>query len=449
MDGLHRQPPFKKQWVILGHIKIYVYTCSHTEMTIDYSIFNYSVPAEWYEGVYADKRECCKAARSFCLLHNSRHNSNLANGSKLIDGSNLVNGSNLIDGSGPHSEPHNGPHSGPHSGPHNGPHNECWLFIHGYRGIPGELVRPAIDLYEAGFDVFVPRLPGHGTSWQDFTRTRSRDWMGLAENALKDLSRRYDKVHLLGHSMGTAMAAILSAGGKNNSRKTGSNITKSSKETGINTTESNDKIGRIVYACPSFENTQMTLPARILLKVLSPFVPRVNCGWHPSSKYHFHYEGAANGSKTNGSKTNVSKTNGQTQNDYMFMGKEYWTWFFTKQLGDYYSLLKQGLSAISESDHEHLVICPGKDKRISMPSLELYRKAMRGGGKEKEKEKEKGKDEGEGKGEGKSESKGKEKGQENSLIIANGTHCIFYDKDPEAEEEAVNAILKFAKGDHQ
>lgn len=403
-------------------------------MTIDYSIFNYSVPAEWYEGVYADKRECCKAARSFCLLHKSRSDSD------LVNGSNLVNDGDLIDG------------SEPHSGPHNDSPNECWLFLHGYRGIPGELVRPAIDLYEAGFDVFVPRLPGHGTSWQDFTRTRSRDWMGLAENALKDLSRRYDKVHLLGHSMGTAMAAILSAGGKNNSRKTGSNTTDSSKETGSNTTGGNDKIGRIVYACPSFENTQMTLPARILLKVLSPFVPRVNCGWHPSSKYHFHYEGAANVSKKNvskknGSETNGSKTNGQTQNDYMFMGKEYWTWFFTKQLGDYYSLLKQGLSAISESDHEHLVICPGKDRRISMPSLELYRKAMRGGGKEK------GKDEGEGKGEGKSDGKGKEKGkekgQENSLIIANGTHCIFYDKDPEAEEEAVNAILKFAKGDHQ
>lgn len=286
-------------------------------MSADFSIFDYSVPSEWYDGLYADRQTCCSASRSFSLVHK-------------------VNT------------------------------DECWLFIHGHRGCPGELIRPAVDLYEAGFDVFVPRLPGHGTSWKDFSRTHSHDWMGLVLNALKDLEGRYGKVHLLGHSMGTAMAAIIGAG--------------------------DSSIGRIVYACPSFENTQMTLPARIALRVLSPFTPKINCHWHPSSRYHLHFE--------------------NPQEDYMFLGKEYWTWFFTKQLADYYSLLKKGLAALPHNSHEHLVICPAKDTRISMPSLELYRNAV--------------------------------KGRDSSIIIENGTHCIFYDKDPAAEEEAVRAVVEFA-----
>lgn len=285
---------------------------------MDYSIFDYSVPSGWYDGVYADRKECCKSARSFSLLHGDKP-------------------------------------------------RECWLFLHGYRGYPGELVRPAVDLYEAGYDIYVPRLPGHGTSWKDFSRTHSEDWMGLAGNAMRDLERRYEKVHLLGHSMGTAMAAII---GSRSSRS-----------------------GKVVYACPSFENTQMTAPARALLKILSPFTRRVNCGWHPSSKYHFHCE--------------------SDPGDYLYLGKEYWTWFFTRQLADYYALLKQGLSVLPGYEHEHLVICPGLDGRISLPSLELYRKAIGNEG--------------------------------NALIIANGTHCIFYDKDPAAEEEAVQAVLLFAR----
>lgn len=287
-------------------------------MEISFDIFRYSVPSCWYEGVYGDKRECCKAARSFSLLHENKP-------------------------------------------------EECWLFLHGYRGYPGELVRPAVDLFELGYDVYVPRLPGHGTSWEDFSRTHSSDWMGLALNAVRDLEGRYEKIHLLGHSMGTAMAAIIGA--------------------------DNEKIGKIVYASPSFENTQMTFPARLNLRILALFTPKVNCHWHPSSKYHLHYEGAPA--------------------DYLFLGNEYWTWFFTRQLPEYYSLLKQGLAALSRNGHEHLVICPAKDDRISIPSLKLYRKAM--------------------------------KGRENAVVIENGTHCIFYDKDPAAEEQAVQAVVSFVK----
>ena len=195
------------------------------------------------------------------------------------------------------------------------------------------------------------------------------DWMGLAANAIADLKRRYSKVHLLGHSMGTAMVAILACG--------------------------DPGIGKIVYVSPSFENLQMSWHARLTLRVLSLFTPKVNCHWHPSSKYHLHYEDAPC--------------------DELYLGGEYWTWFFTRQLPEYYKLLKQGLKAIGENAHEHLVICPGRDKIISLPSLELYKEAVGD--------------------------------RQNYVIVENGTHSLFYDKDPRAEESAVEAVISFARTD--
>lgn len=282
--------------------------------------YDYSVPEKWYEGLYIDKKPCRPAARSFSLIHT------------------------------PASK-------------------ECWLIIHGYRGYPGELVRPAVDLYDRGFDVFVPRLPGHGTCGKDFVRSGGDDWIGVIRNAINDLKGRYEKVNLLGHSMGTAIAAILGC-----------------DDPGVN---------KIVYVCPSFENLQMTPGSRIILKLLTPFTPKIRCKWHQSSKYHLHYENAPC--------------------DETYLGTEYFRWFFTKKLGEYYRIMKQGLTCVADHPHEHLVICPMLDRVISLPSVELYRKAV---------------------GE-----------RENVVFIENATHSVFYDKDPEAEQAAVDAVISFAVND--
>lgn len=277
----------------------------------------YEVPSAWYQGVYKDRKECCSAARSFDILHTTKT-------------------------------------------------SECWLLIHGYRGYPGEMVRPATDLFDAGFDVYVPRLPGCGTCGDDFIKSTDKDWTKLAQNALDDLKNKYEKVHLLGHSMGSAVCALI---GCHDSR-----------------------VGKIVYASPSFTNLQMGFFARFALAFMSIFTPRLNCGWKQNNRFHLHYENAPC--------------------DDLYLGKEYFTYFFTKQLHYYWRLMKKGLKAYKKYDHEHLALCPEKDSVISKASVKKMKEV---------------------------------RDNVNVVNIKNGTHLIFYDIDTKAEEDSVNAVLDFAR----
>ena len=98
----------------------------------------YTVPVTWYKGVYQDVKGAVSAARPFSFVHTEK-------AKKAI------------------------------------------LCLHGYAGYPGEMVRPATDISEKGFDVYVPRLPGMGTTGEDFMRSRRKDWLGVAVNAARAL----------------------------------------------------------------------------------------------------------------------------------------------------------------------------------------------------------------------------------------------------------------------
>src|SRR5437773_10097854 len=61
------------------------------------------------------------------------------------------------------------------------------LLCHGFTGTPGTL-RPWADyLAEAGLAVSLPRLPGHGTTWQEMARTRWEDWYAEIDRAYSEL----------------------------------------------------------------------------------------------------------------------------------------------------------------------------------------------------------------------------------------------------------------------
>jgi carboxylesterase len=83
------------------------------------------------------------------------------------------------------------------------------LLSHGFTGSPASM-RPWGEFLAAhGYAVRVPRLPGHGTTWQELNRTRWHDWYAEAESALDELVHRCDQVVVAGLSMGGCLALRL------------------------------------------------------------------------------------------------------------------------------------------------------------------------------------------------------------------------------------------------
>ena len=84
------------------------------------------------------------------------------------------------------------------------------LLSHGFTGSPQSLRPWAEHLAAAGLTVRLPRLPGHGTRWQDLNDTRWPDWYGELERAFDDLRGRCRQVFGMGLSMGGTLVIRLS-----------------------------------------------------------------------------------------------------------------------------------------------------------------------------------------------------------------------------------------------
>jgi carboxylesterase len=80
------------------------------------------------------------------------------------------------------------------------------LLCHGFTGSPQSLRPWAEYLAGAGLTVSLPRLPGHGTTWQGMARTRWEDWFAEVDRAFDELQSRTDEVFVMGLSMGGCLA---------------------------------------------------------------------------------------------------------------------------------------------------------------------------------------------------------------------------------------------------
>jgi carboxylesterase len=83
------------------------------------------------------------------------------------------------------------------------------VLSHGFTGTTQSLRPWAEHLAAAGLTVRLPRLPGHGTRWQDLNDTRWPDWYGEVERAFDDLHGRCRQVFAMGLSMGGTLVLRL------------------------------------------------------------------------------------------------------------------------------------------------------------------------------------------------------------------------------------------------
>lgn len=83
------------------------------------------------------------------------------------------------------------------------------LLSHGFTGSPASMRPWGEHLATLGHTVRVPRLPGHGTTWQEMNRTTWRDWYGALEAELDVLRAHCEHVVVAGLSMGGCLALRL------------------------------------------------------------------------------------------------------------------------------------------------------------------------------------------------------------------------------------------------
>ena len=83
------------------------------------------------------------------------------------------------------------------------------LLLHGFTGSPASVLPWAVGIHEAGFSVSVPRIVGHGTTWEELNQSTWEDWYASVESAFAILKENCDRVFVGGFSVGGALALKL------------------------------------------------------------------------------------------------------------------------------------------------------------------------------------------------------------------------------------------------
>ncbi|MGH7783319.1 MAG: alpha/beta hydrolase [Candidatus Binatia bacterium] len=79
-------------------------------------------------------------------------------------------------------------------------------LIHGVTGTPAEMKYVGRKLWQSGYDVYLPTLPGHCAKIRDLLRSNEEDWIEHVVKQLSFLRKRYAHVFAAGLSAGALLA---------------------------------------------------------------------------------------------------------------------------------------------------------------------------------------------------------------------------------------------------
>ncbi len=133
-----------------------------------------------------------------------------------------------------------------------GSSSKAALLLHGFIGTPRDFAEFPEALNRAGYTVSVPLLPGHGTHPGDFSRTTPEELEAFALAQYRELKKKYERVDVVGLSMGGSLAILLA---------------------------SQEKVDRLVLVAPYLKIAHQwyyLLPTEFYQAVFSNFIPYVH-----------------------------------------------------------------------------------------------------------------------------------------------------------------------------
>ena len=135
------------------------------------------------------------------------------------------------------------------------------ILVHGFPSSPSAYAKAGELYFRAGYDVFIPLLPGFGTSPDDFVKTNFSQWFDYLCRFYEEKRAAYPKLFLNGTSMGGSLVLKLA-------------------EKYSDTDQTPDKI--VTAAAPVFLNKirlgVMRQPGLYIIRLLSPFVKKIGAG---------------------------------------------------------------------------------------------------------------------------------------------------------------------------
>ena len=200
------------------------------------------------------------------------------------------------------------------------------LGLHGYTGYPGQLAYPAIRFVQEGWDVFIPRLSGHGTCGNDMKHSSIKHMRRQVADEFINLQASYKHVCVLGHSMGGLLALDLALYHKMESLT-------------------------LMAPCIGFYPKDL-----FLIRLTSFFAYRTPRKWEKDPESTFFDD--------------------RDDDDDDYLGNEYRSWQWTRILADLFSLEKKIQGVLSEISVPVLGIFAKEDQTTGYAGLEVLQNGL-------------------------------------------------------------------------